>query len=220
MVDDDFEKKMRELKIRQVSEAIRVDPENWAANLEKLGFQWFDDESDPEHEEELTARPNNPRQESLVEFFEGSADSSDSSASLASLDQVLQMYLDEKASSQPNYALIRRYFKEGNERLQKLLSFGLTKYPTEIGLLDDLGYYNEFRNVSGDLIQFYLKACEEESDMGRFEELATDFCINTCGFGFDALIELEQRLGHDLEKGKVIRKIKDDQASQPEVITF
>jgi len=191
MVDDDFEKVMRELKIRQVSEAIKNDPGtggNRAANLDKLGFQWFDDEDDPEHEEELAALPNNPRQESLMTFFEGSGDPATPSTSL---DQFLQMYLDEKASPQPNYALIRQYFKQGNECLRKLLIFGLTKYPTEIGLLDDLGYYNEFRNVSGNLIQLYQKACEEESDIGRFEKLAMDFCDNTGWFGFNAVIELE-----------------------------
>jgi hypothetical protein len=41
MVDDDYEKAMRELRIQQVSEAMKNDPENWVANPEKPGFQFF-----------------------------------------------------------------------------------------------------------------------------------------------------------------------------------
>jgi hypothetical protein len=211
MVDDDYEKAMLELRIKQALETMKTDPENWVANLEQLGFQWFDDEDDHEFEEEIAARPENPRQESLVKFFEGSVDLS---------DQVLQSFLDEKDSRRPNYALIRRYFRQGNENLKKLLMFGLEKYPTDIGLLNDLAFFNEFRNILGDLIRFYLKACEEEKDMARFEELAMDFYANTGSFGFDALIELERHFGLDSDKGKVIQKIKHDMDSQPEVITF
>ena len=69
MVDDDYEKIMRELRIEQVSKAIKENPKNWSRKLEELGFQWFDDENNQEQEEERSAKPENPDQELLVGYF-------------------------------------------------------------------------------------------------------------------------------------------------------
>ena len=71
MVDDDYEKIMRELKFEKVAETIKENPENWSKELEILGFHWFDDKYESEEEEERLAKPENPNQEFLVGYFEG-----------------------------------------------------------------------------------------------------------------------------------------------------
>jgi hypothetical protein len=151
MVDDDYEKFKRKLRFEQVAKAIREDPKNWSSKPEELGFQWFDDEYDQEEEEEKAAKPENANQELLVAYFEGSINIS---------DQVLDSFLPEKESANPNYPLFRKYFKKGNENLIKMLAFGLEKNPADIGLLNDLDYFHEFKSILSELVQFYLKGCE------------------------------------------------------------
>ena len=125
MSDDDFERLRRELVFEQVSKAIKENPKNWASKFVELGFQWVDDESGEEVEENI-AKPENLNQELLVAYFKGAAKLS---------EQVLDTYLAEKESATPNYPLIRKYFKRGNEHLRRLLIFGLERRPTDIGLL-------------------------------------------------------------------------------------
>jgi hypothetical protein len=207
MVDDDYEKFKRKLRFEQVAKAIKEDPKNWTSKLEELGFQWFDDEYDQEEEEEKVAKPENPNQEFLVAYFEGSVDLS---------DRVLDSFLAEKESIDPNYPLFRKYFKRGNENLKKMIVFGLEKNPTDIGFLNNLAYFHESRNILGELIQFYLIACEKETDSGYFEELVRDFIIYTEPDGYDALYELEQKWGADSDKGKVSREIRRERESKSE----
>jgi len=211
MVDDDYEKFKHKLRFEQVAKAIKEDPKNWTTKLEELGFQWFDDEYDQEEEEEKVAKPENPNQELLVAYFEGSVDLS---------DQVLDSFLAEKESADPNYPFFRRYFKKGDESLRKMIVFGLEKNPTDIGLLNDLAYFHETRNILGELIQLYMRACEKENDLGNFEELVRDFYLYTEPDGYDALYELEQKYGPGSDKGNIIRKIKQEQDSEPNCIKF
>ncbi len=211
MSDDDFEKLRRELVFEQVSKAIRENPKNWASKLEELGFEWVDDESDEEEVEENLAKPENVNQELLVAYFKGSAKLS---------DQVLDTYLAEKESATPNYPLIRKYFKKGNEHLRRLLIFGVERKPTDIDLLNDLGFFHEFRNILGDLIQFYLKACMEEHDMSNFEELVLSFYYDTVPDGFDALYELEQHIAPGSDKAQIVQKVRQEQESEPESVRF
>ena len=211
MVDDDYEKLKRELRFEQVSKAIKEDPKNWTKKLEEMGFQWFDDEYDQEEAEEESAIPENRNQELLVGYFEGSVKFS---------DQMLDSFLAEKESPNPNYPLFRKYFKKGNENLKRLLIFGLEKNPTDIGLLNDLGFFHEFKNILGELIQFYLSACEKENDLRNYEDLVRNFYYDTEPDGFDPLYKLKQKYGPDSDKGKIIRKLKQEQESQPECIRF
>ena len=211
MSDDDFEKLRRELVFEQVSKAIRENPKNWASKLEELGFEWVDDESGEEEVEENIAKPENLNQELLVAYFEGAAKLS---------DQVLDTYLAEKESATPNYPLIRKYFKRGNEHLRGLLIFGLERRPTDIGLLNDLGFFHEFRSILADLIHYYLKACKEEHDMSNFEELVLSFYYDTEPYGFDALYELEQHIAAGSDKAKIVQKIRQGQKLEPECVKF
>jgi hypothetical protein len=100
------------------------------------------------------------------------------------------------------------------------LIYGLEKTPTDIDLLNDLGFFSEFRNILGDLIQFYLKACKEEKDMSKFEELVRDFYYNTEPDGFDALYELEQQIPPESDKRKIIEKTRQELELESEPIKF
>lgn len=211
MSDDDFEKLRRELVFEQVSKAIKEDPKNWASKLEELGFEWVDDESGEEEVEENLSKPENLNQELLVAYFEGAAKLS---------EQVLDTYLAEKESATPNYPLIRKYFKRGNEHLRRLLTFGLEERPTDIALLNDLGFFHEFRSILADLIHYYLKACKEEHDMSNFEELVLGFYYDTVPDGFDALHKLEQHIAPGSDKAKIIQKIRQGQKLEAESVMF
>jgi len=209
--DNDFEKVRRELVFEQVSKAMKENPKNWADKLEELGFQWVDDESDEDEHEENIAKPENLNQELLVAYFEEAAKLS---------EQVLEAYLTEREAPTPNYPLIRKYFKRGNEPLRRLLIFGLERRPTDIGLLNDLGFFHEFRSMLADLIHYYLKACKEEHDMSNFEELVLSFYYDTVPDGFDAFCELEQHIAPGSDKAKIVQKIRQEQALEPECVKF
>ena len=156
-------------------------------------------------------KPENLNQELLVAHFEGAVKSS---------EQVLEAYLAERASPTPNYALIRKYFKRGNNHLKELLIFGLEKRPTDIGLLNDLGFFHEFGSVLAELIHYYLKACQEEHDMRNFEELVLSFYDDTVPDGFDAFYELEQHIAPGSDKAHIVQKIRQEQALEPECVKF
>jgi hypothetical protein len=209
--DDDFEKVRREVVFEQVSKVIRENPKNWANKLEELGFQWVDDEYDEDEVEENSAKPENLNQELLVAHFEGA---------LKFSEQVLEAYLAERASPSPNYPLIREYFRMGNNHLKELLIFGLEKRPTDIGLLNDLGFFHEFKSILADLIHYYLRACKGEHDMHKFEELVLSFYNDTVPDGFDAFYELEQHIAPGSDKAKIVQKIRQEQALEPECVKF
>ena len=135
-------------------------------------------------------------------------------------DQVLDTYVAERESATANYPLIRKYFKGGNEHLRSLLIFGLERRPTDIGLLNDLGFFYKFRNILADLIHHYLKACKEEHDMSNFQQLVLSFYYDTEPDGFDALYELEQHIAPGSDKAKIVQKIRNDQGLEPESVHF
>lgn len=207
MDDDAFEDRRRREVFEKVSGAIKKDPKNWVANLGEIGFQWFDDEEDEEEIEESAATIGNDNQRLLVACFEGET---------ALSDHVLDAYLKEKDSESPNYPLVRKYFKRGNENLKRLLMLGLDRHPTDIGLLGDLAYFHEFGSILGELIQAYLRACEGESEPDRFAELVTCFYLHTEPDAYDAMHELEQIYGPDSAKWRIIQEVRKELESGPE----
>ena len=210
MIDDDYEKMRRKIVFEKVAKAIKKDPKNWTRQVEELGFEWFDDDNgDEEEREEKLATPENSNQEFLVNYFEGDIELS---------DQVLDAFLTEKDSDEPNYPLFRKYFKSGNGNLKILIASGLKRDPADIGLLSDLTFFHEFKNILSDLIGFYLIACEHEKDLKNFEELAMDFYYHTKPDGFNALYELSENFGPDSDKGKIVREIIQKKDSEPESI--
>jgi hypothetical protein len=210
--DDDYEKLKAEIVFDRVSKAIKEDRKNWIKKVEDLGFKWYDDAyGDEEELEEKQARPENPNQELLVSYFEGDVELS---------DQVLDAFLTERGSGEPNDPLFRKYFRRGNENLKKLIVSGLENRPADIGLLADLAFFHEFKNILSELIIYYLIACEHEKDYKNFEELASGFYYHTEPDGFDALYELAQKYGPDSDKGKIVGKIMREIESEPDSFEF
>ena len=213
MFDDDFEKEKRKLVFKEVARVIKAHPKNYAEKLAELGFRWVDDEVDEEEIEERAATIRTDNEQYLVGYLEGDTGLS---------DQVLDTYLAEKNSDGLNYPLFRRYFKKGNDRLKELLLYGLGKHPTDIGLLSDLAYYHEFRNILGELIEAYMTACGREHDLERFSQLVMSFYLDTEPDGFDAFHELEQVCSRGSAKWDAVQSVREilKSDSEPEDIEF
>jgi hypothetical protein len=213
MFDDDFEKAKRKLVFKEVARAIKAHPRNYMEKIAELGFRWVDDEIDEEAVEERVATIRTDNEKHLVAYFEGEVEL---------LDQVLDLYVAEKNSESLNCPLFRMYFKKGNNRVKELLMFGLEKHPTDIGLLSDLAYYHEFRNILGELIETYLTACGRENDPERLIQLVMSFYLDTEPDGFDALHELEQVCSPGSSKWEVIQSVRKqlESDSEPEDIEF
>ena len=213
MFDDDFEKEKRKLVFKEVAWVIKEHPRNYTEKLAELGFRWVDDEVDEEAVEERAATIRTDNERYLVGYLEGDTGLS---------GQVLDTYLAEKDSDALNYPLFRRYFKKGNNRLKQLLMFGLQKHPTDMGLLSDLAYFHEFRNILGELIEAYMTACGREHDLERFSQLVMSFYLDTEPDGFDALHELEQVCSRGSDKWHAIQSVREilKSDSEPEDIEF
>ncbi|MBF0371594.1 MAG: hypothetical protein HQL52_19330 [Magnetococcales bacterium] len=211
MVDDDFDSLKNEMIFEAVKKAVKRDPTNWAQGMEGLGFMWVDDDNGQEELEERSAKPENARQKVLVGYFEGDIERSES---------ILKAFMDEKNSEKPNYALIRRYFKHGNNRLKELLLFGLESSPTDVGLLNDIGFFHSHHNMLGTVISVFSRACKEEADLDKFGEIALLFHSETDPDGYDALHELGTWFDSRSPKKKVIDEIKRSLESASEQIEF
>ena len=120
---DDYEKVKNEIIHEKVNEIFRNHPKDHIAKLEELGFKYFEDDNDFEELEERNAKPENQRQRDLVAYFENEKKLS---------KEIFESYSAEKAAENPNYALIRKYFKEANKNLKSLLLYGLDNYPGRI----------------------------------------------------------------------------------------
>lgn len=167
-----------------IRETFEKCPQVPFAELEKLGFQWVEDEHDPSgiHADQ-GAGPKNTNQEFLAAYFEGHVKWSET---------VAAVYNTEKNASSPNYPFLRKYFRQGTPALKALLLRGLDKNPTDSSLLHDLSFFHEHHGMLSELIDRYRMACRLENDLMAFTELAMDFYYNTIEDGFEALYELEQ----------------------------
>ena len=136
---DDYAKLKNEIIRDRVNEIFRNHPKDHIAKMEELGFEYFEDDYDDEEEiEERNARPENQRQRDLVAYFENKKKLS---------KKIFESYSEEKAAENPNYPLIRKYYKEANKNLKFLLLYGLDNYPGRIDLLSDLSFFHEFENI-------------------------------------------------------------------------
>lgn len=142
--------------------------------LLELGFK-FVEENQPDIEiaEEQAAHPENERQHLLISFFNAQSEPS---------SYLLEKYLAEKNADEPNYPLMRRYFRAFNSQLKRLILYGLGKDPVSLDLLDDLAFFNEFDLNLGELIHFYIKACQHAAGI-HFEEIVRDFYTATASYG-------------------------------------
>ena len=128
---EEYEDIKNELLMDKISDTIKKDPKNWRNNMEEIGFTWIDDSQD-EIEEEKNATPMNVSQEYLVAYFE---------ENIIFNNQLIEIFIKETESENPNYPLFRKYFKAGNTRLLHLLTSGISCLPTNQVLLSGLSYF-------------------------------------------------------------------------------
>ena len=130
-----YEKIKNEIIRDKVNDIFCNHPKDYIAKMEELGFEYFEDDDDYEEIEERNAKPENQRQKDLVAFFEGKKKLS---------KNIFESFSEEKASENPNFPLIRKYFKKANQNLKALILYGLDHYSGRIDLLSDLSFFHEF----------------------------------------------------------------------------
>ncbi|HPD60229.1 MAG TPA: hypothetical protein PKV48_00505 [Thermodesulfobacteriota bacterium] len=196
-VFDGYEKLKNEIirdKTNKVDEIFRNHPKDYVAKMEELGLEYFE-EDDSEEIEERNAKPENQRQRDIVAYFEGKKKLS---------KKIFESYSKEKAAENPNYPLIRKYYKKANKNLKSLLLYGLDNYPGRIDLLSDLAFFHEFENILTILINYYTQACIDQANLDTFSELAKDFYYSTNPDGYEAYYALRELFEPDTEKRKII----------------
>ncbi|MBN1930054.1 MAG: hypothetical protein JW786_00410 [Desulfobacterales bacterium] len=191
---NDYQRLKDEIIRDQVDEIFRTKPDNYISELEKIGFQYYNDD-DPEEVEEKNAQPENRDQRDLVEYFEGDQEFS---------ERILTTFFKVKDAKEPNLPLIRKYFKMANQNLKSLILYGLDHYPARIDLLADLVYFHEFENILSILIKYYTRACIKENNPETFSELAQDFYYATIPDGYEALYALRDLFEPNTTKRKII----------------
>jgi hypothetical protein len=192
---DDYAKLKNEIIRDRVNEIFRNHPKDHIAKMEELGFEYFEDDYDYEEIEERNARPKNQRQRDLVAYFENKKKLS---------KKIFESYSGEKAAENPNYPLIRKYYKGANKNLKFLLLYGLDNYPGRIDLLSDLSFFHEFENILSILITYYTQACVDQANLDTFSELAKDFYYSTNLDGYEAYYALRELFEPDTDKRKII----------------
>jgi len=195
---DDYEKIKNEIIRDKVNKIFRNHPRDYIAKMEEIGFKYCEDDNDYEEIEESNAKPENQRQRDLVAYFENKTELS---------KKIFESYSEEKAAEDPNYPLIRRYFKEANKNLKTLLLYGLDNYPGRIDLLSDLAFFHEFENILSILITYYTQACLEQGNLQTFSELAKDFHFSTNPDGYEAYYALRELFGPETDKRKIIESL-------------
>ena len=192
---DDYEKLKNEITFDKVDEIFRNHPKDYIAKLEEIGFKYFEDDDDSEELEERNAKPENQRQRDLIAYFENKRKLT---------KEIFESYSKEKATENPNYPLIRKYFKEANKNLKSLILYGLDNYPGRIDLLSDLSFFHEFENILSILINYYTQACVDQSNLDTFTELAKDFYYSTKPDDYEAYYALRELFEPEIEKRKII----------------
>ena len=207
---DDYEKLKNEIIRDKVDEIFRNHPKDYIAKMEELGFEYFEDDDDSEEIEERNAKPENQRQRDLVAYFENKKKLS---------KKIFESFSEEKASDDPNFPLIRKYFKKANQNLKALLLYGLDHYPGRVDLLSDLTFFHEFENILSTLISYYTRACVDQQNLETFSELAKDFYYFTSPDGYEALYALQELFGPETDKRKIIEFLiseeEESESSQP-----
>lgn len=192
---DEYEKLKNEIIFDKVNDVFRFKPKNFISALNEIGFEYHEDDFDEAEMEERIAKPKNQNQQDLVVYFEGEQDVSDS---------IMAMFLAERNAEYPNFPLFRKYFRIANQNLKALLLHCLDCYPTRTDLLADLAYFHEFENILTLLIEYFILACEKETDMEKFTELAQDFYYSTNSDGYEALLALQDIFEPGTDKRKIV----------------
>jgi hypothetical protein len=191
---NDYQKLKNEIIRDKVDEIFRTRPDNYIPAMEEIGFRYYVDD-DRDEIEEKNAKPENQNQRDLIEYFEGNQELSES---------ILATFFKEKDAEEPNFPLIRKYFKQANQNLKFLILYGLDHYPARIDLLSDLAYFHEFENILSTLIDYFTRACINEMNLECFSDLAQDFYYATISDGYEALYALRDLFEPNTDKRKAI----------------
>jgi hypothetical protein len=203
---DDYEKLKTEITRDKVNEIFCSHPKDYIAKMEELGFEYFEEDNDCEGIEERNAQPEIQRQRDLVAYFEGRKKLS---------KKIFESYSEEKATENPNYPLIRKYYKVANKNLKSLLLYGLDNYPGRIDLLSDLAFFHEFENILNILITYYTQACIDQGNLETFSELAKDFYYSTHPDDYEAYYALQELFEPETDKRKIVDfLIAEDEESE------
>jgi len=118
-----------------------------------------------EMEEEKVAVPLSPNEKKLVKYFEGTQ---------TPTEAMLELWIHEKwVSNETNFPLLRRYMRQGNAQLEKLLLSGLKQNPGFVELVQDMMDMYEYKPENADrstLINALVAACDAEKDVVIFED--------------------------------------------------
>jgi hypothetical protein len=194
---NDYQKIKNEMVFEKVDNILKNQIDNYPEALEEIGFAYYEEENF-EEKEENEAMPQNSNQKYLVSYFDGKTELS---------EKTLQIFEAERNAQNPNYPLIRKYFKKANKNLKTLILYGLDQQPTHVQFLCDLAYYHEFENLLKELISRFNIACSKENNLLNFSEIAQEFYYATSPDGYDALCFLKELFPPHTEKGKNIRFI-------------
>jgi len=208
---DDYEKIKNEIIRDKVNDIFRNHPKDYIAKMEELGFKYYEDDNEDEEEiEERNAKPENQWQKDLVAYFENKTKLT---------KKIFESYSKEKASENPNYPLIRKYYKEANQNLKSLLLYGLDNFPGRIDLLFDLSFFHEFENILSVLITYYTQACVDQDNLDTFSELARDFYYSTNPDGYDGYFALRDLFEPETDKRKVIDFLIAEEEDAPNEVS-
>jgi hypothetical protein len=159
-----------------------------------------------------TEPTQNNHQVLLTDYFNGFMELS---------EDILDAFIVERDSDEPNYPLIRKYFKQGNDRLKELLLAGLSRKPTDITFLGDLCFFHSHKNILSTLLPVFKLACVEEQDSNHFGDIAKLFYFETEPDGYDALYELLTMFDQQSDKGNILKEIsKEVNSKQDDDIEF
>ena len=205
-MSSDFDNLRSEILAEQISKAVSDKQSNWRSNLEEIGFEWHNDSSD----EVINSVSTNAVQQKIIDYLNGKAHY-DSTR----IDDLIQ---EVEQSEAP---LFISHFEQGNERLLKLLTVGLERYPTSDTLLSGLAYFHEHRPILSRLIEAYLRGCNEESDMEMLHDRCISFILVTEADGYDAKVALRELFKSNQKKLSAINAaITELENGSDEVITF
>lgn len=202
---EEFEKLRNEILRDRIREAFAKGAGNYQQSLEEIGFTLYDDDYPSEEDEERAAVPENSGQRLLISYFEGKV-------GLAT--DLLDALSAEQNSREPNYPLIRKYFRAANQHLKKLILFGLECDPTDLDLLTNLVFFNEFDRNLPELIEHFIRACKLVDDLQAFAEIAREFEYSTQEDGYHALAALQDVFDGGSDKRKVIDFLVNEQERQ------
>ena len=188
--------------IKKTDIAFQTKGAYYHADLIDLGYECIEEDTiDEDYEKEKVTKPKNKDQRKLDQYINGMLPISNS---------LLTSFLNEVGAKNPNYPLLRKWFKSKNTLLSELILYGLERFPCNEDLLRSLGYFTLFENnFLTTLINKYIYACDKELNLKNFEILVDSFYFNVASHDFDVFIALEQKINSNLQKKEIVQKMKN-----------